>query len=214
MNKKGNILWSILTVVLISMLLIPFALGIYFEIKSELQDESIKNNFNKSLRFDLQLDDKQYYYKDIDDNVNGYINGKNQNLKYSSYVISDNSEYVTTKINEKKARLYCNIPIDNSSKDYIRSFGINSTMHVYPFNDSNIVLISIEDNKKLSCYILDLNNKSINWIMSDNFDTAYYDPSTNTAICTRNIHPSDSIWGKMQYENFEVNMYGEMHKIQ
>jgi len=213
MSKKK---WNIAILILIAMLLIPFALKVYSEMKLEQQEDTRKENFNKSLRFDLQLDDKKYYYKNIDDNISGYINGKDQNLKYSSYFISSNSEYVTTKINEKRARLYCNIPIDKASKDYIRTFGTNNDIWVYPFNDSKIVLISIEGNnkQKSNYYILDLNNKSVNWTMSDKFDEAYYNSSTNTVIYTRNIHPSDSIWGKMKYEDFEVNMYGETHETQ
>ncbi|MFT8348944.1 hypothetical protein [Clostridium saccharoperbutylacetonicum] len=204
---------NILIVIFITILLIPFAINVYSEIKLEQLENTKEDTFNKSLRFDLQLDDKEYYYKDIDDDISGYINGKDQNLKYSSYTILDNSEYVTTKINEKKARLYCYIPIDKGSKDYIRSFGINSTIDVDSFNDNNIVLIAIEKNQKLSCYILDLNNKSIIWTMGNDFDDAYYNTSNDTVVCTRNIHPTDGVWGKMKYENFEVNMYGEISNL-
>lgn len=210
MNKKKL---NISILIFITVLLIPFAMNVYSEMKLEQQEGTREDTFNKSLRFDLQLDDKEYYYKDIDDDISGYINGKDQNLKYSSYTILGDSEYVTTKINEKKARLYCDIPIDKVSKDYIRTFGINSTIYVDPFNDSNIVLISIEKKKKPGYHILDLNNKSINWTMGNDFDNAYYNTNTNTVICTRNIHPTDGIWGKMKYEDFEVNMYGEIHEI-
>jgi hypothetical protein len=75
-----------------------------------------------------------------------------------------------------------NSSIDKASKDYIKTFGINSTIDVNPFNDSNVVLISIEENQKPSYYILDLNNKSVNWTMSDNFDEVYYITSTNTVV--------------------------------
>jgi hypothetical protein len=38
--------------------------------------------------------------------------------------------------------------------------------------------------------------------------------STNTVIATHNIHPADTIWGEMKYEDYEVNISGEMCKIE
>lgn len=169
------------------------------------------------MRFDLNLDDKTYYYKNIEDNTDGYINGQDETLKYSSYFISNNLEYVNTQLNKKKIRLYCDVPIDKNSKDYICSFGANAHIYVDPFDNNTTVFISLNSGKPAesdTCYILDLNNKTVIWTKSNYFASAYYRASTNTVIATHNIKPTDTIWGEMKYEDYEVNISGEMCKIE
>jgi uncharacterized protein YpmB len=212
---------SIILILIVSFLL---AIKVYSTIESELSETKIeqlkkvqKEDYLKSVRFDLNLDDKAYYYRNIDDNTDGHINGQDEDLKYSSYFISNSSEYVNTQLNNKTIHLYCNAPIDKNSKDYIRSFGTNENIYVFPFDNNTTVFISVDSGKPAespTCYILDLNNKTVIWTESKYFAHAYYRPSTNTVIATHNIRPTDSIWGKMEYEYYEVNISGEICKVE
>jgi len=212
MSRKKLVI-TILIIIVLSML--PFLSKTYKENKAtrhlKQQAEEEKDTFNKSLRFNLKLEDKKYYYKNINSNITGYINGKEQNLKWSSYVISGDSEYVITRINGEEADLYCDIHIDKASKDYIKTFSVNnSTIYVTPFNDNKVIFLdTVWQGESEHAYILDLAKKSITWTLSNKLAGAYYGVSTNTVICTRNIQPSDDIMGKMEYEYFEVTMYGE-----
>lgn len=212
---------GIILILIVSFLL---AINVYSIIERELSETKMeqlkktqKEDYLKSVRFDLNLDDKAYYYKNIEDNTDGYINGQDEDLKYSSYFISNSLEYVNTQVNEKKIHLYCDVPIDKNSKDYIRSFGANENIYVFPFDNNATVFISVTSGKPAesdTCYIVDLNNKTVIWTESKYFATAYYRSSTNTVIATHNINPTDTIWGEMKYEDYEVNISGEMCKIE
>ena len=171
---------------------------------------------NKSLRFSLKLKNKKYSYKDLDvsGNTNYFIIGKGQNIKYSSYSVGQNPNYVTTIINKHRALLYCNVYINKANKDYIEKVAQGNDINVTPFNNNNnFVCINYSVNNNAFTYILNLKTKSIVWTKGTKFNNAGYDASTDTVICTRNILPTDGIWGEMKYENYQVNMYGEAHQI-
>lgn len=220
----GYFMRKIVKIIFILIISFILAINVYSIIeneRSEIKMEQLKKmqqeNYLKSVRFNLNLDNKEYYYKNIEDNTDGYINGQEQNFKYDSYFISNDLEYVNTELNEKKVHLYCNVPIDKNSKDYIRSFGSNENIYIYPFDNNTTVFISVASGKPAEsdkCYILDLNNKTVVWTESKYFAHAYYRSSTDTVIATHNIKPVDTIWGEMKYEDYEVNMSGEMCKIE
>ena len=90
----------------------------------------------------------------------------------------------------------------------------NSKLYVEPFNDNKVVFLdTVWQGESEHAYVLDLAKKSITWTMSDKLAGAYYRVFTNTVICTRNIQPSDDIMGKVEYEYFEVPMYGEALQV-
>ena len=204
----------ILIIITISISALLFKVYITNKATAQQKNKTIEAE-NKSLRFSLKLQNKKYYYKDLDvsSNTSHFIIGNGQNIKYSSYSVGANPNYVTTIINKHRALLYCNIYISKANKDYIEKVTRSNDIDVTPFNNNDFVCVNYSVNNNAFTYILNLKTKSIVWTKGTTFESAGYDTATDTVICTHNILPTDDIWGKMKYENYQVNMYGETHQI-
>lgn len=216
-KKKFN--KEVIPIIFLIAFLLVICLGyIYYEYPEYKRNRQMKNYEQDVMRFDLHLNQGQYEIipsKDFWERTHLYNDEQAEiqkqttiiytdtiDLKFSEYVLTKDAEYMKTNINGIDGWIKEAIPILNEDdKVFIRKFiyqyralGANS-ISVFPFNDSNFVLIYSEGGQ----YILDLGNKEVTWYGGGYYESTKVDIYSDTIYCG----------GDLSSKTYYFNKYGE-----
>lgn len=207
LKKVSKIL--ILTLILITTIITFNKYRDYVKQRKIIKIEQQKiTDFSSNLRYNYKLEDKEYDYLDISSDKIEKLNRSNIDVKFNTVSFSNFEEYITTIIDNKIIKLYCDIPLSRENREFIKSkvHEENKIINVTLTKDNNIVFVDFLGEDKESAYIMDLKIKSVIWTMGQEFNSSYYKADTDSVIYTQTKNTGNSEIKEIRYEIILDNM--------